>query len=247
MILCELLTKFKHLKFWSDGCGKHLKTYSTHYYMCKFQKKVACIVSWDFLAPNRAHNRCDAAAARWKGKIDSMIRDFYSLSSVAHLAFAVSSLANSFMIKIATSLPDVIQVKFTDESFMRDSFRFEYSPPYQSIEKCKHKCYGSGCGHICCNRSDEIECVDLVVLNRDGSKSIQTLRSVDYCSKESEEKNNAICDFWGSESSLRRLIPSEKVRITKVGHLQDSTNSQFNWQEISYDDEECSNYSDNIS
>lgn len=33
---------FEALKIWSDGCGKHFKTYPIHYYMATLKKKV-CI------------------------------------------------------------------------------------------------------------------------------------------------------------------------------------------------------------
>lgn len=44
---------FNRLKFWSDGCGKHFKTYNTHYFMASYQEQLKMPVTWDFLAPNR--------------------------------------------------------------------------------------------------------------------------------------------------------------------------------------------------
>lgn len=33
----EILQKFKFIKIWSDGCGKHFKTYPIHYFMAQLQ------------------------------------------------------------------------------------------------------------------------------------------------------------------------------------------------------------------
>src|SRR6187399_1994627 len=53
---------FEFVKFWSDGCGKHFKTYETQFYMGMLQENVEAQLSWDVLPPGDAHNRCDAAA-----------------------------------------------------------------------------------------------------------------------------------------------------------------------------------------
>jgi hypothetical protein len=116
-------------------------------------------LAWDFLAPNRAHNRCDAAAAHFKRKVNSFIDDYYALSEISHLAFAVSTLTNSYVIEV-TEFPTVVECTALD-AFMRDAFRVEYAEPEMRVDKCGHKCYGTNCGHAggCCQRTDEIEMV----------------------------------------------------------------------------------------
>ncbi len=110
------------------------------------------------MAPNRAHNRCDGAAAHLKQKINSFIKDYYSLSQISHLAFAASNLKNSYFIEV-TEFPVVIECS-ADDTFMRESFKFEYAKPELRLNKCGHACYGTDCGHVgCCHRTEEIEMV----------------------------------------------------------------------------------------
>jgi hypothetical protein len=33
----QVLQKFKYIKIWSDGCGKHFKTYPIHYCIAELQ------------------------------------------------------------------------------------------------------------------------------------------------------------------------------------------------------------------
>lgn len=49
----EFFSDFERIKFWSDGCGKHFKTYASHYFMASYQERLGIPVTWDFLAPNR--------------------------------------------------------------------------------------------------------------------------------------------------------------------------------------------------
>jgi len=136
------------------------------------------------------------------------------------------------MIEISSALPDVILAKPLAETFMRDAFRFEYKDPYQANEKCRHKCYGSGCKHPCCNRGDEIEYVDVTVTSRDGNRTLHSLKSLDYCSPASEAKNNAIDKFWGTETYLERAIPARAVRLSNTDLDED-----FEWDKVSYEDD----------
>jgi len=94
-----LFSELRNIKIWSDGCGKHFKTYNTHFFISHFQEKLGRKATWDFLAPNRAHNRCDAAAGHIKVALNKYIRNFYILSDVTHLAFACSKLVNTLMIE----------------------------------------------------------------------------------------------------------------------------------------------------
>lgn len=49
----DFFRDFKRIKYWSDGCGKHFKTYASHYFMATFQERLGLSLTWDFLAPNR--------------------------------------------------------------------------------------------------------------------------------------------------------------------------------------------------
>lgn len=119
--------------------------------MGEFKQRIGCEVTWDFLAPNRAHNRCDSAFAHWKRAIDKLIRNHFRLSSISHLAFAAANLKNCYYVEV-TEFPNVIDAKQVDESFMRDAFRFEYAAPEMRTKKCGHACYMKGCNHgACCN------------------------------------------------------------------------------------------------
>jgi len=200
--------------------------------MAKFQKLLKCVLTWDFLAPNRAHNRCDAAAAHWKEQIEILISNFHMLSQIVHLAFANSKLKNSMMIEVENEIPLPINSKPVDP-FMRDAFRFEYSDPKMQKEKCRHPCYGKGCGHVCCNRTEEIEVVEVTVTDRFGIKSVQTLKSIEYCAPSSEV--NQPDNFWGSETHLKRLYPAESVRVSSV-NLNQNMKDNFDWESISYDE-----------
>lgn len=94
-----------------------------------------------------------------------MIKDFYYLNSISHLAFAGSRLLNTYFIEV-TEFPTVIETVPT-ESFMRDAFHFQYHDPVERVDKCGHPCYGTDCGHKsgCCQRVEPIEmvCIDFII------------------------------------------------------------------------------------
>lgn len=203
-------------------------------------------MTWDFLAPNRAHNRCDAAAAHFKQKINSFIKDYFSLSQISHLAFAAATLKNSYFVEVS-EFPVVIECA-AKETFMRDSFRFEYGDAELRVDQCNHPCYGTNCAHPCCNRKDEIEMVclllslnglfshfqiDIFATNREGERLKHTLRSVNYCSREAEDKNNASSGgFWDTANDRLRLIPKSVIRVAQV-----ENDDNFEWDNVTYDDD----------
>lgn len=58
-----------------------------------------------------------------------------------------------------SEFPVVIECAPVD-SFMRDSFKFEYTAPELRVNRCGHSCYGTDCGHgVCCRNTDMIEMV----------------------------------------------------------------------------------------
>lgn len=123
-----IMAGFSDLIIWSDGCGKHFKTYATHYEMARLQSTFQFNLKWRFLAPNKAHNRADAAAAHLKRSINTKISNYYLLSSVSHLAFANSVLKNSLLIEADfVNFPEKIDCQPEKERFIRDGFDFNYS------------------------------------------------------------------------------------------------------------------------
>lgn len=107
--------------------------------MGEFQQRLKPKINWNFLAPRRAHNRADAAAAHLKRATNKLVSNFYLLSQVSHLAFANSKLKHSYLIE-------------ADTDFMRQAFGFRYFNKIGLKEKtCNHQCKDkAACGHTCC-------------------------------------------------------------------------------------------------
>ena len=116
---------------------------------------------------------------------------------------------------------------------MRNAFSFSYSPPSMEIIACKHTCRGKGCGHVCCNRSEEVEVVHVTVTNRDGSQAIHQLRSESYCSAADEGEGRETGEFWGTDRDKQRQKPKEVVRVSKFNRSE-----SFDFGSVSYDDDE---------
>ncbi len=214
----DLACCYDDVQLFSDGCGKHFKTYPTHWYIADLQqhlrannskssnnnsntqKKKANAAStsptivWDFLPPGDAHNRCDAAAAHWKRPQKKFVRDFCVLTSVGHLAFACAEMRNCYMIEaVCSDFPDPLDC-LIDETWMRDAFHFEYGTPREDYKHCKHisngKC-GNGCMHACCNKvAPLLPCVDITIRDRDGKYEAETRR---FCSL---SYDNYVCLFF---------------------------------------------------
>jgi hypothetical protein len=52
----KVLQQFKYIKIWSDGCGKHFKTYPIHYYIAKLQVRRAILrIPYSILGRDRRH------------------------------------------------------------------------------------------------------------------------------------------------------------------------------------------------
>lgn len=206
---------YSALKLWSDGCGKHFKTYNTHYYFSQFQQQFGNPVTYDFLAPNRAHNRCDAAAASIKKKLTTSAKNFDLLSDVTHIAFSTSKLKNTYLIEVDIErLPGVIDAE-PAERFMRDAFHFEYDDPVTKIHGCKHT---NNCN---CNNVEPTEMASMAVTDRNGVTTTHALRSNGYCSTEMEVENNKPDPFWDTEKDRERLKPKDSVRISSMSQPLD--------------------------
>ena len=123
-----LLNQIENLTIWSDGCGKHFKTYNTHFGIAeKQQDRPETKFRWRFLAPNKAHNRADAAAAHLSVSISKLIQNFNLMSDLGHLAFANSKLTRSIMIEADfADFPPTRDTSQLGEAFMRTAFDFEY-------------------------------------------------------------------------------------------------------------------------
>ena len=183
---------------WSNGCGKHFKTYPTHYYMGDLKRRLKNIddfsdLYWKFLPPHDAHNRCDAAAATWLLPQRKKIRNFCLLKSIGHLQFCIGDLKNTFMIEAEINHFPEPQVVTFDETFMRNAFEFSYSEPCLEIIYCKHRCKNKQtCAHACCKDIQKM-CVKIDIKFRNG---------------ESEMKKVFLEE--SDPSSEEELLPSEK-------------------------------------
>ena len=193
----DLANCYDEVQVFSDGCGKHFKTYPTHWYVLRVSFLTPRYIAdlqehlrdnnttatarnadpkpklvWDFLPPGDAHNRCDAAAANWKRPQKKLARDFCVLTTVGHLAFACAELRNCYMIEADyTDFPDPLECVI-EAPWMREAFHFEYGKPYDGKRYCKHitneRCELGGCNHACCAREPLIQpCVDITIRDRD--------------------------------------------------------------------------------
>lgn len=186
----QLANGFEEVHLFSDGCGKHFKTYPTHWYLADLQQHLRerekasrnnnnnnrralppkeCRIHWDFLPPGDAHNRCDAAAANWKRPQKKLIRDFCVLTTVGHLAFACANLRNCYMIEAEyKQFPDPLDC-VNEEPWMRNAFHFDYGVPFKDVKTCDCRCKKKlSCRHQCCKKSDLLPCVNITIQDRDG-------------------------------------------------------------------------------
>jgi hypothetical protein len=75
---------FSEVTIFSDGCGKHFKTYPTHFYLGVLQNELRTKLSkpdfkicYHFLPPGDAHNRADGAAAQISRKCEKIHSEFH--------------------------------------------------------------------------------------------------------------------------------------------------------------------------
>lgn len=154
----------------SDGCGKHFKTYAEQYCTALQQSRLRkqgnpCVFEWQFLAPRRGHNRADAAAAHVKVAMDRSIQEFNVLSNVSHIAFACSKLTNTLLIEAKfAEFPEPTAVSLAGgETFMRDCFGVLYGEPKVETIQCNHNCRNKlQCLHPCCKGTPT--CLDSKIL-----------------------------------------------------------------------------------
>ncbi len=120
--------------------------------MGEFQQRLKPKINWNFLAPRRAHNRADAAAAHLKRATNKLVSNFYLLSQVSHLAFANSKLKHSYLIEADYNEFEEGREVIPDTDFMRQAFGFRYFNKIGLKEKtCNHQCKDkAACGHTCC-------------------------------------------------------------------------------------------------
>jgi hypothetical protein len=115
----NIFSGFRDIILWSDNCFKHFKTHSIHAYMARLkwrlmEKQNLRELQWKFLAPFRAHNRCDSAAAMLKIRVNTFIRSSCLMTSLAHIAFACADLKNTYIIKVDTvGFNDLLKVRRT--------------------------------------------------------------------------------------------------------------------------------------
>lgn len=220
---------FKLLHLFSDGCGKHFKTYPTHWYMADLQFHLrsrfpSIVIEWDFLPPGDAHNRADAAAAHFKRPQKKLIQNFCLLSTPGHLAFACSELNNFYMIEADyKNFPEKDDV-IIEEPWMRESFHFKYGDPYVGGKECNHLCKDkAACRHPCCKPVSQ-SCVDLQVSDRKGVCTTRKLVLNDaprtkVGGYESLEEDS----FWNSSTRLAY----HSISSPRVSKLNTSNNYEY--------------------
>ncbi len=236
-----LFKGFKNLKLWSDGCGKHFKCYNAHFFMSTFQESLGVNLTWDFLAPNRAHNKADSAAAYLKGAITRHVKNYYLLSQVTHLAFACSRLKNTFVIEANFKEFPEVEDAVPESPFMRQSFSFKYQPHTLEIVNCKHNCKDKKkCTHKCCTHPPTRKTATLEILQRDGNTHLFKLIGRENREEGEFEplQENA---FWGSLDRQAVLTPSSEVRLSQTQTDEDwdydfSTDDPSYLSESEYED-----------
>lgn len=177
-----------------------------------FQDQLAVKLTWDFLAPNKAHNKADSAAAYLKGSITRHVKNFYLLSQVTHLAFACSRLRNTYLIEATFQDFPQVETAVPEDSFMRDAFSFQYRPySYQTI-KCKHKCKKSN--HRCCISPPTCKVAEITIFKRDGTTEVQKLigKDIENTNFQPLEENS----FWASQDRQAVLKPLTPVRFSQT-------------------------------
>jgi hypothetical protein len=228
LALTGFFDKFNYVKIWSDGCGKHFKTYDTHFYIAHLQSRVTCVITWDFLAPNRAHNRCDAAAAHLKQAFKKYIQNNYILSLTSHLAFASGNLKNTFLIEADISAFKIPEHCRPDIPFMRDAFSFSYGEPIKVDVQCKCKCNKkSTCSHSCC-KGFEATKVDLIIQMRDGDTIFRKLMSTDFVIP--NRGVDEVDELWGN---LDRELILPEIRVSPQNQ-----NEEYEYGSVTFDDDD---------
>lgn len=234
-----LFYPYKKLSFWSDGCGKHFKTYPAHYHFGVLQGKKNggtilkignlpdCCISWDFLAPREAHNRCDAAAAHFHSAVKLFIRNLFQLEEVEHLAYAARHLTNAHVIR--ADFPEFPETRtvINDKSFMHDAFQFAYEAPCLLAVTCNHACKNKQtCLHACC-KGAECWTVKVNVMLKDGTHTSYKLRLDD--TEAEPESLSALEPAWSSQTWKAYTTPSHSQRVS-VAVLD---NMAISWDENS--------------
>lgn len=183
-----------------------------------FQERLGATLTWDFLAPNRAHNKADSAAAYLKGAITRHVRNFYLLSRVTHLAFACSRLKNTFLIEAEFQDFPEVENASPDDPFMRDAFSFSYQPYSLQVIKCNHKC--KRCNHKCCRSPPTCKVSELTIVQRDGTTCKRKLIGKDFVEQQDFEplEENV---FWGALDRQTALKPSSTVRFSQSQRAED--------------------------
>jgi hypothetical protein len=92
----NLLIDFANYSIWSDGCGKHFKTYTSQFYISQFQLQLETKITWDFLPPHDAHNRADAQAGSFAQIIKRAVSNTFILNEIEHLMAISSHMKNCY-------------------------------------------------------------------------------------------------------------------------------------------------------
>jgi hypothetical protein len=145
-LLCthNLLCDIGNFKIWSDGCGKHFKTYTSQFYISILQLKLEKKITWDFLPPNDAHNRADAQAGTFSQIINRAISNSFILTEIEHLLAISQHMKNCYKFEaLHFDFPEHLSVS-TKDSFIQDTFTISYGVPSKQWIGCEHKCQNKG-------------------------------------------------------------------------------------------------------
>jgi hypothetical protein len=140
----NLLVDITKFSIWSDGCGKHFKTYTSQFYISTLQLELEKRITWDFLPPNDAHNRADAQAGSFSQIIKRAVNNTFILTEIEHLMAISKQMKNCYKFEaVHFDFPERLSVA-TKENFIQDTFSISYGEPSKQWIGCEHKCKNRG-------------------------------------------------------------------------------------------------------
>ena len=211
---------FDFTKFWSDGCGKHFKTYTTPAYVALLNEIINTKLTWDFLAPHEAHNSSDAAAAHWKGAQLKYIKNNFSLSELSHIAFSCCKLKSTLLFEaVYEDFPELLSFEPVGEPWMHNAFSFSFGEWKTEDVLCQHRhknprCISGNCNHQCCVPKF-YDTVSFEITMRDGTVKICKIRSTLKKYPPSNLQELEEDSFWERSRSAVYRTPMSSVRVSQ--------------------------------
>jgi hypothetical protein len=127
---CRLFSRngIKTVTIWSDGCGKHFKTYAHLWYLTTVKKKFPWLsIRRRFLPPNLSYNICDSHFAHFKVKVKAVTENFQRPGNLTDVGWLLAQLSSTYVIVLSDNDYAVWDHEFAklDERFIRHNFDFE--------------------------------------------------------------------------------------------------------------------------